>query len=160
LVLLFVTAQGLAAARAEPARGGLLGTRTSHVLWGLLATIVALFVHTIAMFYFIGTGSAIKEEAKKHAALVPLYQTTRRFKARTSGILTLAPLVLMAASIAGAGTAGGSVRPAVHLWMEIVAIGFNIWTLVRVSGVIGENIVLMEEANRIVSADAQQASPT
>src|SRR5207247_1456368 len=109
LVLFFVTAQGLAAAGASPALGGVLGTKTAHVLWGFVATIVALFAHTITMFYFIGTGSAIKEEARKHEALLPLYQTARRFKARTSGTLTLAPILLMAASIAGAGVAGGSV---------------------------------------------------
>lgn len=147
-----MTAQGFAAAGSTPALGGLLGNRLAHVLWGFLSTIVVIFAHTITMFYFIGTGSAVKEEAKKNQALIPLYQRTRRFKARTSGILTLAPLLLMAASIAGAGTAGGSVAPSVHLWMEIVAVAFNVWTLARVAGVIGENILLMDEANRRLSA--------
>jgi len=55
----------------------------------------------------------------------------------------------MAASIVGAGTAGGSIPPSVHLWMELAAVAFNVWTLVRVTGVIGENMLLMEEANRL-----------
>ena len=150
LFLVVVALQGLAASYALPLPAG-LGSRISHVIWGFLATILALFAHTISMFYFIGTGSAVKDEARKNAKIVPLYERTRKFKARTSGILTLAPLLLMAASIAGAGVAGGSVAPAVHLWMEVVAVAFNVWTLVKVIGVIGENMILMEEANRLAS---------
>ena len=157
LILVFVSVQGLLVAGTGFPGAALVGGKIAHVLWGFLSTIVVLFAHTISMFYFIGTGSAVKGEARKHAALVPLYQKTRSFKARTSGILTLAPLLLMAASIAGAGTAGGSVSPRVHLWMEIVAVLFNLWTLYKVTGVIGENMVLMTEANRIVTEATELA---
>jgi hypothetical protein len=143
--------QGLLAS-AGIALLGPAGTKASHVILGFVTTVVVLFAHTITMFYFIGTGSAVKDEAKRIAALVPLYQKTRTFKARTSGILTLAPLLLMAASIAGAGVAGGSISPGLHLWMELVAVAFNIWTLWKASKVIEENIALMKEANRIVTA--------
>jgi hypothetical protein len=34
--------------------------------------------------------------------------------------------------------------------MSIASVAFNVWTLWRVSGVIGENVTLMEEANRLV----------
>ena len=149
-LLVVVMLQGLASTYASATIPGLT-SKASHVVWGFLATIVVLFAHTITMFYFIGTGVAVKDEAKKNASLVPLYERTRRFKARTSGSLTLAPLVLMAASIVGAGTAGGSIRPSVHLWMELAAVAFNVWTLVRVTGVIGENRLLMEEANRLAT---------
>lgn len=157
LVLVFVTVQGLLVGLAPEPLAGLLGGKLSHVSWGFVSTIVVLFAHTITMFYFIGTGKAVKDEAQNNAALRPLYERTRRFKARTSGILTLAPLLLMAASIAGAGTAGGSVAPSLHLWMALGAVAFNLWTLYRVTGVIGENVILMQEANRI--ADASEPSP-
>ena len=121
-------------------------------MWGFVTTVIVLFAHTITMFYFIGTGSAIKEEAKRIAALAPLYQKTRKFKARTSGLLTLAPLLLMAASIVGAGAAGGSVSRGVHLWLGMLAVLVNVWTLWTASRVIEENIALMKEANRIVAA--------
>lgn len=152
ILLVFVAAQGFWASSLPPL--GSLTSTVNHVVMGFLCTVVVLFAHTITMFYFIGTGSAVKEEAKKNPALLPLYQTTRRFKARTSGILTLAPLLLMAASIAGAGAAGGSLSAKVHLWMELAAVLFNLWTLWKVAGVIQENIVLMSEANRIASATA------
>ena len=150
LLLALVSLQGLSAS------GGILpagpgASKLAHVLWGFVATVVVLFAHTITMFYFIGTGSAVKDEAKKVPALAPLYQTTRSFKARTSGILTLAPLLLMTASILGAGAAGGSISARVHLWAEAIAVLFNVWTLWRVHGVIRENIALMQEANRILS---------
>ena len=146
-----MTAQGLLSSSAPLFLPIPPPTKIGHVLWGFVVTVAVLFAHTISMFYFIGTGSAIKEEAKKNAALLPLYQRTRTFKARTSGILTLSPLLLMAASITGAGAAGGSISARVHLWMEVAAVVVNIWTLWKVSGVIGENILLMEEANRIAS---------
>ena len=150
LFLVFVLLQGLASTYA-PGAIPAFTSKASHVVWGFLATVVTLFAHTITMFYFIGTGVAVKDEAKKNASLVPLYERTRRFKARTSGSLTLAPLILMAASIVGAGTAGVSIAPSVHLWMEVAAVAFNVWTLVRVTGVIGENMLLMEEANRLAT---------
>jgi hypothetical protein len=150
LLLLMVLLQGLAATYATGAIPGIT-SKYSHVVWGFLATIVTLFAHTITMFYFIGTGVAVKDEARKNASLLPLYERTRKFKARTSGSLTLAPLLIIAASVVGAGTAGGSISPSVHLWMELVAVGFNVWTLMRVTGVIGENMLLMEEANRLAT---------
>jgi divalent metal cation (Fe/Co/Zn/Cd) transporter len=151
LVLLFTTVQGLlaSAGMAMPLIGG---SKANHVIWGFVATVIVLFAHTITMFYFIGTGSAIKQEARRIADLVPLYQRTRRFKAQTSGLLTLAPLLLMASSIVGAGVAGGSIRPAVHLWMTVVSVVVNVYTLWKASRVIEENIALMKEANRIVTA--------
>ena len=157
LLLIIVGVQGLLATAAPPFLSGLGVSKLSHVLWGFAITVVVIFAHTITMFYFIGTGSAVKGEARKIAALLPLYERTRKFKARTSGILTLAPLLLMAASIAGAGVAGGSVSPAVHLWMEVIAVLFNVWTLLRVAKVIQENILLMEEAERIISEERSSA---
>jgi len=149
--LIVVALQGLAASHGPSALPLGLGAKGSHVIWGFLATILALFAHTITMFYFIGTGVAVKDESRKNQKLVPLYQRTRTFKARTSGSLTLAPLLLMAASIVGAGAAGGSLSPSVHLWLELAAVAFNVYTLIKVVGVIGENMVLMEEANRLAT---------
>src|SRR5438093_2961942 len=113
--LAFMVAQGLVVSLGSVSVARLLGGKANHVVLGFLCTILLIFTHTITMFYFIGTGTAVKEEARKNAALVPLYERTRSFKARTSGLLTLAPLLLMAASIVGAGTAGGSISPPVHL---------------------------------------------
>ena len=149
-LLLVVLLQGIASTYVSAAVPGFT-SKASHVVWGFLATIVVLFAHTITMFYFIGTGVAVKDEAKKNASLVPLYERTRKFKARTSRDLTFAPLLLMAASIVGAGTAGGSIAPSVHLWMQVAAVAYNVWTLARVTGVIAENMVLMEEANRLAT---------
>ena len=151
LILLFTTLQGVLASAGSSLLGP-AGSKLNHVMWGFVATVIVLFAHTITMFYFIGTGSAIKQEAKRIAALVPLYQRTRGFKAQTSGLLTLAPLVLMAASIVGAGAAGGSIRRSVHLWMSIVAVVLNVYTLWKASRVIESNIALMKEANQIVAA--------
>ena len=149
LLLVFVTLEGIIAAHGPASLALLLGGKANHVTLGILFTIFLLFTHTITMFYFIGTGSAVKEVARTNAALVPLYEKTRRFKARTSGLLTLAPVLLMASSIAGAGVAGGSIAPSIHLAMALVAVVFNLFTLWRVCGVIGENIDLMAEANRL-----------
>jgi hypothetical protein len=150
MLLVVVLLQGLASTYISAAIPGFT-SKASHVVWGFLATIVVLFAHTITMFYFIGTGVAVKDEAKKNASLLPLYQQTRTFKARTSRDLTFAPLLLMAASIVGAGTAGGSIAPSVHLGMEVAAVAYNVWTLARVTRVIAENMVLMEEANRLAT---------
>src|SRR5262245_2494103 len=77
LILIAVTASGFLA----PLRI----SDDLHVLGGYVGTVAALFSHTISMFYFIGTGSAVKGAAKEEAgrgntSLVPLWEQTKRFK--------------------------------------------------------------------------------
>ena len=129
--------------------------RAFHVLAGYLGTVFALFAHTIAMFYFIGTGSAVKNAAKELAqagdrTLVPLWEQTKVFKNALFPAQMLAMLLLMGASILGAGVLTGAIPSIVHLVLEILAVPLNAWVLFRTVATIEKNIALMNSANDIL----------
>lgn len=125
-----------------------------HMLLGYVGTIAVLFSHTISMFYFIGTGSAVKKAATELAArgdrsMVPLWEQTKAFKNGLFPIQMMAMLVVMAASILGAAALTGALPAWVHLALELGAVPVNLVALLRTSKLVGENMVLMDAANLI-----------
>src|SRR5262249_33732346 len=77
-------------------RGGLLPV-PRHVGWAIPATLLCVFAHSIIMFYFIGTGSRIKEVVKEFRLDPELYRRTLGFKQRVFPLSTLTMGLVMAA---------------------------------------------------------------
>jgi hypothetical protein len=93
-----------------------------HFVLALVSTILALFAHCMTMFYFIGTGKILKEAAIERGfeSELQVVARTRRMKAETSGIATLAMVTIIVSFVIG----GGAVpRPniAVAPWIHGVA---------------------------------------
>lgn len=131
-------------------------SRDMHTLAGYVGTVVVLFSHTISMFYFIGTGSAVKAAAKERAetgdrSLVPLWEQTKTFKNALFPMMMLAMLLLMAASIMGAGTLTGALPGWVHLVLQIIAVPVNLFVLLRTASLIEQNIALLGAADSILA---------
>ncbi len=125
-----------------------------HVLLGYMATVIVLFSHTISMFYFIGTGSAVKNAAKELAdrdnrSMVPLWEQTKAFKNRLFPIQMTAMLAIMTASIMGAGVLTRALPSWVHLALELAAVPINLVALLRTASLIEQNILLMGAANTL-----------
>jgi hypothetical protein len=146
---------------------GLFSTdRGLHVVAGYLGTVFALFAHTIAMFYFIGTGSAVKNAAKERVSrgdgsLVPLWEQTKVFKNALFPAQMLAMLLLMATSILGAGVVTRAIPTLAHGVLNLLAVPVNLWILIRTVGFIEKNIVLMNTANDIlVRLEAAEGQPS
>src|SRR5438093_4851667 len=78
-------------------------TVPAHVSWAVPVTLLTIFTHAIIMFYFIGTGSRIKEVVKELGLDSTLYRRTLAFKARVFPLSSLTLLVVMAAYILGGG---------------------------------------------------------
>src|SRR5713101_3796036 len=78
-------------------------TVPSHVTWAIPITLLTIFTHAIIMFYFIGTGSRIKEVVKEFKLDPMLYRRTLSFKARLFPLSSMTMLVVMAAYIIGGG---------------------------------------------------------
>lgn len=90
-----------------------------HFVLALISTLLALFAHCMTMFYFIGTGKILKDAAIERGFEKELrvIERTRRMKAETSGIATLAMVVIIVSFVIG----GGSVpRPniAISPWIH------------------------------------------
>jgi hypothetical protein len=127
-----------------------------HVLAGYVGTVAALFSHTISMFYFIGTGAAVKGAAKEQAgrgnsSLVPLWEQTKSFKNTLFPVQMMSMLALMAASIVGAGALTGALPSWLHLALELGAVPLNVYALARTVGIIERNITLMNVANELLA---------
>ncbi|MGK7346633.1 MAG: hypothetical protein ACNS63_12580 [Candidatus Nitrospinota bacterium M3_3B_026] len=69
----------LAFAMGYAASGGLMG-RGAHMAAGLVSALVVILWLSTAMFYFIGTGSAAKDAARRGLLDFELYSMTKAFK--------------------------------------------------------------------------------
>lgn len=96
------------AAHADPARF------SAHFLLGLVAALLGVFGHAMTMFYFIGTGKAIKDVVRERGLDAGLLAETRRQNARASMWATGAIACLMCQFILGGGVHTGAVPRIVH----------------------------------------------
>lgn len=121
-----------------------------HFLLGLSSTLVALFAQSMIFFYFIGTGISIKKAVSLYNLDRQVLGRVREFKQRTSGIASLAILLVMAAFVLGGGVAARAVPAWAHhltAWAAFAAHGLSTW---RGTGAILDNVGLLAELDRRV----------
>ncbi len=51
-----------------------------HMYWGVATSFVGLFTHTLILFFFIGTGKAIRKACQDHEQAWPFIGESNRFK--------------------------------------------------------------------------------
>lgn len=125
-----------------------------HIRYALFGMVVALFTHTMTLFYFVGTGSRIKKVVREYDLPPDLHGRTLVFKSRLFPWLTFTPLVTMAAFIIGGG-AHTRVLPAwVHGGLAVLALGMNLVTAIIAVRCIGENVALIEEIDTLLPEGA------
>jgi hypothetical protein len=123
-----------------------------HVGWSIPVTLLSIFTHAIIMFYFIGTGSRIKEVVKEFRLDTSLYRRTLAFKSRVFPLSMLTMSVIMAAYIIGGG-AHTHFRwtPAwLHGILALMAAVLNGILAVREVVCISENLTLVDDVDQAV----------
>lgn len=127
-------------------------TVPTHVNWAIPITLLAIFSHAIIMFYFIGTGSRIKEVVKEFRLNVDLYRRTLVFKARIFPLSTLTMTLIMAAYILGGGahTRFAWTPPLLHGLVALGAAILNTVLSLREVACISENLTLVDEVDEAV----------
>ena len=126
----------------------------AHIRFALFTIVVALFTHTMTLFYFVGTGSRIKKVVREHRLQESLHGRTLGFKSRLFPWLTFTPLVTMAAFIIGGG-AHTRVLPAwVHGGLALLALAMNLVTTVVSIRCIGGNVALIDEIDALLPEGA------
>jgi hypothetical protein len=121
-----------------------------HFLLALTATLAALFAESMIFFYFIGTGVSIKKAVALYKLDHKYLGQVRQFKQRTSGIASLALLLLMAAFVLGGGVAARAVPVWGHhaaAWAALIVHGISTWSG---AGAILDNVGLLAELDRQV----------
>ena len=116
-----------------------------HIRFALFGIVVALFTHTMTLFYFVGTGSRIKKVVAEYGLPAALVHRTRGFKARLFPWLTFTPLLTMAAFILGGGAHTGILPGWVHGSLAVAALLANGVSLFLALRCIGENVQLIDE---------------
>ncbi len=98
-----------------------------HFVLALISTILALFAHSMTMFYFIGTGKILKEAAiaRGFEPELRVVERTRRMKAETSGIAMLAMVAVIVTFVIGGGAVprpNVAVAPWIHGAASVTAL--------------------------------------
>lgn len=131
----------------------------THVNWAIPVTLLTIFSHAIIMFYFIGTGSRIKEVVREFRLDPDLYRRTLAFKARIFPLSSLTMLLVMASYIIGGGTHTrfALTPPFVHGMVAVAATILNTLLAVREVAGVSENLTLVDDVDRAVQAATGQA---
>jgi hypothetical protein len=151
LLLLYIPWTGMAAVAAPLHSETMRGLVAHHIFTAFPAFTLAVFAHSMSMFYFIGTGRTVKDARKKHPETVTEadVKETIRYKRVTSPLFTFAILLLIAAPISGGPLLripreGPGGWLALHLITVIAALALQIYTAIKAVQFIRENVRLLD----------------
>ena len=124
----------------------------THVQWSIPITLLSIFTHAIIMFYFIGTGSRIKEVVKELKLDAQLYRRTLPFKARVFPLSMLTMGAVMGSYIIGGGTHTHFpwTPPWLHGLLALAAALLNGLLALREIVCISENLTLVDDVDHAV----------
>jgi len=123
----------------------------SHFHLALVATLLGIFGHAMTMFYFIGTGKAIKDVVRENNLDRGILAETRSQNMRASSWGTLATVVLMAQFILGGGVHTHAIPRGIHevgFFLAIVVSGAATLLEIRL---LSEQNALADRVNGLVS---------
>ena len=133
--------------------------QASHPQFALLATVFYMFTETLIMFYFIGTGSAIKKSIDPERSQACLYEKVKKTKMVLFPHLTLNMVLIGVVFILGGAVQTGSVAGWIHgLLFDLAFFHFLYTTVLQHQG-FKENVEIIG-ALSIVDAPTANNSPT
>lgn len=132
-------------------------TAGRHIAVSVPTVLFSLFTQSMILFFFIGTGKMLKEEAARRAdeaGRAYILAKVREFKVRTSGLATLAPLTALTAGLLGASAHTGKTPGWLHLVAAIGAVLVHVVAFFREVVAMAETNKLMDEAATVMPPDA------
>jgi hypothetical protein len=112
---------------AIPQGGGMLGR---HLMMALIAILLAVFTHTMTLFYFIGVGSSIRNAVRETGVGAGELDQSRKLKSRVFPWTAAAALALMVAFILGGAAHTRALPSWVHGSLAYLALALNAAALV------------------------------
>ncbi len=147
----FAVASGLAAAR--PIAKALMAR---HVGYAIPTVLFSLFTQSMVIFYFIGTGRLVKDEAagfpenERRRILAAL----RDLKRRTSPAATFALLSSIAVFVLGGAVHTRALPSWTHLAASLGALTVHVWAFIAEWRAFGDNARLMADPRRFAGERA------
>jgi hypothetical protein len=120
-----------------------------HVVVALTSVTLALFAHTMTMFYFIGTSKKIKEFTAEWEPEVRegIRKKIIFIKRKLFPGMTFVCLALMAAFILGGAADAKAVSKDLHSWFAYGAFVYHVHVVVKETLYLFKNISLIDEVN-------------
>ena len=141
----------------------------THVKVGLVTAILTMLTHTTTMFYFMGTGSAIKSEVRERNLDLDYVRRARKFKGGFFYALFFGMLLIMATAMIGGGAhsdllrrvqpGGQSTLSRIHELLAVVSLAVNLIALVQTPIYITRNNQLMDEVFDAASIPPETGAP-
>ncbi len=137
----------------------------AHLKVGLLAAFLTVLTQTTTMFYFMGTGSAIKAEVRERGLDPDFLARARAFKGSFFYLLTFGILLIMVAAMIGGGAhadllwsdgaAGRTFYSILHEVLAILSLVINMIAFVRTPYNIQRNNRLLDDvgSTRVVASE-------
>ncbi len=125
-----------------------------HIPTAFLSALVVVFTHSMTMFYFIGTGVAMRTGAASRSAWEPFLEEAARFRKRLAAPLGFAIVTLMAATILGGGSHTGKLPYWVHHAAALAALATNL-----IANRAGLNLIAANEGLMHRMDEALQKAP-
>ena len=128
-----------------------------HVGYAIPTVILSLFSQSMVIFYFIGTGKLVKDQAASYSEheRAAIRAALRRLKKETSPAASFALLSAIAVFVLGGAAHTRALPPWVHLVSALAAVGLHVWALSAEWKAFGENHRLMADP-RAFAADRRR----
>jgi hypothetical protein len=127
-----------------------------HITVALIATMIVMLSHTVTIFYFVGTGSAIERETEERGLDRLYLDEAKRFRKRLFPWALAATFLTMFAAMFGGGVHVGSLSPLVHHLLALLTLVSNGVALARVPGALARNNQLLDAAATAVGTKQAQ----
>jgi hypothetical protein len=98
----------------------------AHATLGIFTSLILLLSHSMAMFYLIGKGKAIREAVDGGGLARGPVAAVSAVRRPVFCWAPIASLVMMAATIVGAGVDTGTVSAGVHAALGLASLGANV----------------------------------
>jgi len=132
---------------ASPAAKALV---TRHISYAIPTVLFSLFSQSMVIFFFIGTGKLVKEEAAGYPEEEQrrVLETLRRLKRETSPPATFALFSAIAVFVLGGAVHTRALPSWVHLSSAIAAVFLHGWALLAEGRAFAENARLMADPRK------------
>ncbi|MBI4667229.1 MAG: hypothetical protein HY751_12575 [Nitrospinae bacterium] len=128
---------------------------STHVVIGVVTPLAAILGLSILMFYFIATGSAVKDVAKRGLVNRDSYYETRSFKKQLFPLIIAAIALLMATPVLGAAFDARKAPLIIHSLSGWAALAVYWFTAIRGMDYLKRNMEILNEAS--VASDKPEA---
>ena len=132
--------------------------QANHSQFALLAAIFYMFTETLVMFYFIGSGTAIKKTIQSRGIDADLYEQVKKTKMKLFPHLTLNIVFIGTVFILGGAVQTGRISSWIHgLLFDLAFIHFMYTTFLQHRG-FKENVKIIGELANSNIATANESS--